>query len=83
MIQTKKMLIAILVQWQLKYKIFTNGISYFINNLIIFKIVDNNFQLYIYICLKRKIDFLRRGTRANAEIQAEDVAQQFIQVKFE
>ena len=38
---------------------------------------------YIYIYLKRKIDFLRRGTRANAEIQAEDVAQQFIQVKFE
>jgi vesicle-fusing ATPase len=26
-----------------------------------------------------EIDFLRRGTRANAEIQAEDVAQQFIQ----
>jgi len=37
--------------------------------LIYFKNIDN-----------KKIDFLRKGTRANMEIQAEDVANQFIEV---
>eukprot|EP00833_Pecoramyces_ruminatium_P016673 jgi/Orpsp1_1/1190705/evm.model.d7180000080655.1 len=40
--------------------------------------IQDNANCYIG-SMTIEIDFLRRGTRANAEIQAEEVAQQFIQ----